>query len=205
MFRDGGGQRQGVQRAAHVPLQGVVDHLVLLHPRLARELPGHDAGGVMVTVAGKVGDGDLGIGEAGLDEPLDLLRVHGHREKTLPAFGLKGKGSSIAGRVPPSQRWHEPETWRGRSGTYRAHAALKGALMRSKPGRIALERCENAKVARAARKKRQRSAAGIQVGFMLVMTQAPPKAMSPAQTICGSMPMSAVAKPTMAPTTACTA
>src|SRR5262245_7264138 len=37
MFGDGGGQRQRVQRAAHMALQGVVDHLVLLHPSLARE------------------------------------------------------------------------------------------------------------------------------------------------------------------------
>src|SRR5215510_9399994 len=32
MFGDGGGERQRVQLAAHLPLQGVVDHLVLLHP-----------------------------------------------------------------------------------------------------------------------------------------------------------------------------
>src|SRR5574339_1174899 len=81
MFGDGGGERQRVQRAAHVALQGVVDHLVLLHPCLARELLGHDAGGIMVAIPREVGDGHLGVGKADLDEPLDLLRIHGHGKK----------------------------------------------------------------------------------------------------------------------------
>ena len=49
------------------------------------------------------------------------------------------------------------------------------------------------------------SAIGIHVGFILVMTHAPPKAISPAYTICGSIAMSAEISPTIAPSTDCTA
>ena len=67
-----------MQNAAHAALQGLVDHLVLLHAGLAGELLGDDVGGVVVAVAGQVLDGDLGVGEAGLDQPLDLVGIHGH-------------------------------------------------------------------------------------------------------------------------------
>jgi hypothetical protein len=51
----------------------------------------------------------------------------------------------------------------------------------------------------------QRRAIGIQAGLKLVMIQAPPKATSPAYTICGSMAMSAEMSPTIAPSTDWTA
>lgn len=72
---------------------------------------------------------------------------------------------------------------------------------------VPLEHCGNCNKAGVATipGHRQRSAAGIQLGFMLVMIQAPPKAISPAQTICGIMPISAVPNPITAPTTDCTA
>ena len=50
-----------MQRPAHLALQGVVDHLVLLYAGLARELLGHDMRREVVAVACEVGDGDLGI------------------------------------------------------------------------------------------------------------------------------------------------
>ena len=68
-----------MQNAAHTPLQGLVDHLVLLHPGLAREFLADDVGGVVVPVAGEVLDGDLRVGKARLDQPLDLFGIHGHR------------------------------------------------------------------------------------------------------------------------------
>src|SRR5215467_2512553 len=49
------------------------------------------------------------------------------------------------------------------------------------------------------------TAIGIHVGFILVMIHAPPNAISPAYTICGSIAMSAEMSPTIAPSTCCTA
>ena len=40
-----------MQLAAHAPLQGLVDHLMLLHPGLALEGRGDDIGRVVVAVA----------------------------------------------------------------------------------------------------------------------------------------------------------
>src|ERR1700730_15052041 len=42
IFRGRGRQRKCVQHATHASLQGLVDHLVLLHARLADEFPGHN-------------------------------------------------------------------------------------------------------------------------------------------------------------------
>ena len=50
-----------------------------------------------------------------------------------------------------------------------------------------------------------RSAIGIHVGLIFAITHAPPKAISPAYTICGSIAMSAEMRPTIAPSTDCTA
>jgi hypothetical protein len=50
---------QGMQHAAHVPLQGGIDHLVLLHTRLALEGRRNHGRGIMVAVAGEVLDLDL--------------------------------------------------------------------------------------------------------------------------------------------------
>ena len=49
------------------------------------------------------------------------------------------------------------------------------------------------------------SAIGIHVGLKFVMIHAPPKAISPANTICGSIAMSAEMRPTIAPSTDWTA
>src|SRR5262249_43612616 len=42
--------------------------------KLARD----NVSGIVVPIAGKVLDGDLRAGEARLDEPLDLVGIHGH-------------------------------------------------------------------------------------------------------------------------------
>ena len=60
------------------PCRASYTNLVLLHPGLAGELLGDDVGRVVVAVPGQVLDGHLRIGEAGLDQPLDLLGIHGH-------------------------------------------------------------------------------------------------------------------------------
>src|SRR5687767_15908255 len=51
-----GGQLQGVQRAAHAAFQRGIDRLVLGHARLALEAVPDDVRGVVIAVAGEVGD-----------------------------------------------------------------------------------------------------------------------------------------------------
>ena len=51
----------------------------------------------------------------------------------------------------------------------------------------------------------QRRAIGTHTGSKFVITHAPPKAISPAQTICGSIAISAEMSPTIAPSTDCIA
>src|SRR5687767_16037912 len=58
-----GGQLQGVERAAHPALERGVDRLVLGDARLALEAVPDHMGGVVVAVAGEVGDGDFGSRE----------------------------------------------------------------------------------------------------------------------------------------------
>ena len=61
-----------MEHAAHLPLQRLVHQLMLLHPRLAAEGFGDHGRGIMVAVAGEVANGDLGVGNPALDQPLDL-------------------------------------------------------------------------------------------------------------------------------------
>ena len=53
-----------VEHAAHPPAERRVDRLVLLDPGHAPETPRDDARGIMVAVAGQIGDLDLRIGNA---------------------------------------------------------------------------------------------------------------------------------------------
>ncbi len=62
VFRGAGLKRQGMEVAAHLALQRLVDHLVLLDPRLALEQGGHDVGGIVVAVAGEIPDLDRRAG-----------------------------------------------------------------------------------------------------------------------------------------------
>ena len=48
-----------MQLAPHAAAQGLVNHLVLLHPRLALERGGHDMRRVVIAVAAQILDGDL--------------------------------------------------------------------------------------------------------------------------------------------------
>jgi hypothetical protein len=51
-------QGEGVEHAAHLALQGGIDHLVLLHAALALESLGDDGGGIVIAIAGEVADLD---------------------------------------------------------------------------------------------------------------------------------------------------
>ena len=53
-----------MQFAAHLPLQGGIDQLVLAYARKAGKGAGGDLGAVMVAVAGQILDDDLGVRES---------------------------------------------------------------------------------------------------------------------------------------------
>jgi hypothetical protein len=56
-----------MQHAAHIAVQSLVNHLVLLHACLALKTFRHDLRGVVVSVAGQIPDADLGVGYPGLE------------------------------------------------------------------------------------------------------------------------------------------
>ncbi len=58
--------------AAHPAGERVVNHLVLLNPRLSLECLGHDHGGVVVAVTRQVGDGHIRIGKRRADGFFDF-------------------------------------------------------------------------------------------------------------------------------------
>ena len=74
-------------RAVHLALERGVDGALLLDAVQAAEALVHDLGGVVVAVAGEVGDGDARVGEGFADQILDLLRLHGHGASS----GLRGR------------------------------------------------------------------------------------------------------------------
>src|SRR5687768_4090069 len=64
-FRRCGGELEGVENTAHAPAERLVNHSVLLRPRLASKRLGDHSRRIMVAVAGKVGDLDLRAGDGG--------------------------------------------------------------------------------------------------------------------------------------------
>src|SRR3954462_14743319 len=56
-------QRHRVQLVAHAALEGLVNHLVLLHPGLALERCRDHVRRIVVAVAAQVVDRDLGVGD----------------------------------------------------------------------------------------------------------------------------------------------
>src|SRR4029077_8716261 len=87
--------RKRVQGAPHAALQRAIDELMLLHARLALEGGRFHRSGVMVAVAGKVLDLDLGIGERLLDQRLDLGLLHGHRSRVSERVGEDETSSKL--------------------------------------------------------------------------------------------------------------
>jgi hypothetical protein len=72
-----------MQRATHIALQRLVDHLVLLHAAFATEGFGYDGCGVVIAIARKIADFNEGVGQRGLYQALDFLRLHRHGVKSL--------------------------------------------------------------------------------------------------------------------------
>src|SRR6516165_4448788 len=77
--RCSGLQRQGMKLVAHAAPESLIDHLVLLDPRLADEGRGNHGRRVMVAIAAQILDIHPSIGDRLLDQPLDLARVHRHQ------------------------------------------------------------------------------------------------------------------------------
>src|SRR3954470_2955387 len=91
----GGGQLERVELSPHPPAERFVDALVLADPRQAAEALGDDAGGIMVAVAGQVGDLDPRVGNGGADQLLDVGRGHRHRGYQLPACMSWRRASTV--------------------------------------------------------------------------------------------------------------
>src|SRR3546814_15892709 len=72
-FGYAGGELERVKLAAHAPAERGINRALLHHPRLATETLAHHAGGIMVAVAGKIGDLDLRIRDGAADQRLDLV------------------------------------------------------------------------------------------------------------------------------------
>ena len=72
-------KRQRMQDTAHVALQSLVDHLVLLHTALAAKALGDNLRRIVIAVAGKIADRHLGVRDAVLDQSFDVVRFHCHR------------------------------------------------------------------------------------------------------------------------------
>ncbi len=71
-------QSKGMQLAAHIAPQRLIDQLVLLNPRLALESRRDDGRRVVIAIARQVLDGHFGVGQSLLDQALDFLGMHGH-------------------------------------------------------------------------------------------------------------------------------
>src|SRR6185312_14737982 len=80
LSRRAGLQSERMQHSAHLPLECLVDQLMLLHARLALERWRDDRRGIVVAVAREIPDRDLRIGDMRLDQTLDFDGIHGHRQ-----------------------------------------------------------------------------------------------------------------------------
>src|SRR3546814_17039912 len=68
-------KRKRVKHSAHIALQGIIDHLVLLHLALAAESLGADFGRIVISVAGKVANGHARAGYTRLNTILNVAGV----------------------------------------------------------------------------------------------------------------------------------
>ncbi len=92
-------QRQGVQLAAHPAAQRLVDHLVLLHPRLAAERSETTCARVVVAVAGQILDrAPAASGRLCLDQALDVV---GASSPWLDSPAQLGVGRHVAPAARP--------------------------------------------------------------------------------------------------------
>ena len=65
---------------AHASAERLVHGLVLRHARHSGKTGRYDVRGIVIPVAGKIGDRDLGIGKGGADHGFDLTGLHCHDE-----------------------------------------------------------------------------------------------------------------------------
>src|ERR1700694_4901331 len=77
-LRHPGLQRQRVEYAAHLPLQRLIDDLVLLDAGFAPERLRDHGRRVMIAVPGQIADRHLGVGYSRLDHRFDIVGVHRH-------------------------------------------------------------------------------------------------------------------------------
>ena len=80
MSRRAGLQSERMQHAAHLPLECLIDQLMLLHALLVVERLSDDGRGILVAEARELPDRDLRIGKVRLDQALDFDGIHGHRQ-----------------------------------------------------------------------------------------------------------------------------
>src|SRR5665647_278831 len=77
-------QRQGVQHAAHLAFERLIDQLMLLDPGFALERRRNHGRRVVVAVTGKIADRHFGVRNARFDQPLDFAGIHRHLQTPLP-------------------------------------------------------------------------------------------------------------------------
>jgi hypothetical protein len=71
-------ERESVEFTTHSPLQSGIDHLVLRNARFACECSGANDGFVVIAIAGKVLNLDVGIGESRSQQRFEVIRAHRH-------------------------------------------------------------------------------------------------------------------------------
>lgn len=74
-----------MQFVTHAALQGLINHLVLLHPGFTDKGFGNDMGRVMIPVTRKIVDRHDGTRKRFLDQFFDFTGSHGHGRKS-PEF-----------------------------------------------------------------------------------------------------------------------
>ena len=94
---------QGVQFAAHPAAERIVHQFVLLHARYSGERSAHHMRGVVVAVARKIADLDLGIGDCGAAQTWAWTG----QGFTLTQESIMGECAGV-----PSDLW--PVSWRTR-------------------------------------------------------------------------------------------
>src|SRR3954463_8862156 len=75
-----------MELAAHAALQCRVNHLVLLNAVLPLEGGRHDHRRPVIVVTGKIGHGDIRVGERFLDQVLDFRCRHAHQFAPIPSW-----------------------------------------------------------------------------------------------------------------------
>src|SRR5258706_4340869 len=132
-------QRQGVKLFAHPALQGLIDHLMLLDARLAREARRNDGCRIVIAIAAQILDRHVCVRDSLLDQALDLARVHRHIAYLYP-WPLINRGRNPSWAADNSLRdivfppltvnafpWVSPRTWAGTPAFFAASRSAAAA------------------------------------------------------------------------------